>query len=69
MTRGVTSTTTPIKRKLIQNKNVAQLVSKFDPVHITAFSPRESESIESSPAKRQKLRSGVKHPSSQPPEI
>ena len=68
MARGAPSSTTPIKRKLIDNKKVAQLVPIFDPERITASSPTESESLEGSPAKRQKLRSGVKHPFSQPPK-
>ena len=65
--RGAPSTVTPTKRKLIQNKKVALLVPVFDLEHMTVISPTESESSES-PAKRQKLGSGVKHPSSQPPK-
>ena len=66
--KGAAITVTPIKRKLIENKKVALMVPVFNSELITELSPTESESLQSSPAKRQKLGSGVKHPFSRPPK-
>ena len=64
----VRGTITPTKRKLIENKKVALLVPVFDSENTPVISPTESESVMASPAKRQKMETGVKHPSSQPPK-
>ena len=68
MGRGANSTVTPTKRKLIENKKVALLVPVFSSENTPVISPTESESMFASPAKRQKMETGVKHPSSQPPK-
>ena len=54
---------TPVKRKLIIDRQVSQLVSKFDQnIHHPEVLPGFVESESESPAKRLKQMPGVKHP-------
>ena len=62
MGRGKNSIITPIKRKLMNRKQVAKLVPVFSSHYSNLSSPGESESKVESRAKRRKLDLGVKHP-------